>query len=303
LIKRLQKLVANAFGFSGKEINGFLILLPLVVIFVFSEPLTRLISQGGDEDFSAEQQILDSLSARWNENLQDTLLQEFQPVKVHKRFNFDPNTASVEELKSLGFEKHLSMRIANYRQKNGKFRVKRDLLKIYGMDSTLYHQLFAYIQLPEEIEKVNSERLAERKVADRIPQVFDINKADTIQLKKINGIGDKLALRIVNFRESLGGFVEIQQLKEVYGLDSTVVERLAKACYIENAFEPKKLNLNTADEKTLTAHPYIPKNWAKAIQAYRFQHGEFKDVRDLLSIEIIPPHQAKRIIPYLKLKD
>jgi DNA uptake protein ComE-like DNA-binding protein len=126
---------------------------------------------------------------------------------------------------------------------------------------------------------------------------------DTAALKRINGIGDKLAARIIHFRESLGGFINEAQLAEVYGLDTIVVEKLARVCFIEDTFEPKKVNLNTKDEKTLTAHPYIPKSWAKAIQAYRFQHGDFSDVRDLLKIEVIPPRQAERIIPYLKLKD
>jgi competence protein ComEA len=306
LINRLRQLVTNWLGFSRTEVNGFLILLPLMIFLVLSEPLFRIISDGGENDFSKEKAILDSLSASWNDNLPDTAFNIVTTSNAVSLFEFDPNYATVEDLETLGFSKHLSMRIDNYRKKGGVFRVKRDLMKIYGMDSTLYHQLYAFIQLPDQINKGYEKKFENKSNSKQVTTdvvLFDINKADTTQLKRINGIGDKLAVRIIHFRESLGGFIDKSQLTEVYGLDTIVVQRLSQACFIENSFEPKKVNLNTTDEKTLTAHPYIPKSWAKAIQAYRFQHGEFSDVRDLLKIQVIPPRQAQRIIPYLKLKD
>ena len=130
-----------------------------------------------------------------------------------------------------------------------------------------------------------------------------MNKADTAQLKKIHGIGDVLASRIVNFRDGLGGFIDPAQISEVYGLDSAVVHRLKRASYIEENFEPRKLNINTVDEKNLVSHPYIKRSFAKAILAYRFQHGNFKDVRDLTKVALIPAHEADRLIPYLKVED
>jgi DNA uptake protein ComE-like DNA-binding protein len=117
------------------------------------------------------------------------------------------------------------------------------------------------------------------------------------------GIGEKLASRIIKFRDGLGGFISPSQFSEIYGLDSGVVARLANACFIEKEFQPKRLNLNATDEKTLMAHPYISRAWAKAILAYRFQHGDFLDVRDVLKIQSIPPQQAERIIPYFKVKE
>ena len=47
---------------------------------------------------------------------------------------------------------------------------------------------------------------------------MDVNSADTTALIDLPGIGSKLALRIINFREKLGGFYAIEQLKETYGL-------------------------------------------------------------------------------------
>ena len=40
------------------------------------------------------------------------------------------------------------------------------------------------------------------------------------------GIGSVLSRRIVKFRDALGGFVSIDQLYKVYGLDSSVIKNI-----------------------------------------------------------------------------
>jgi DNA uptake protein ComE-like DNA-binding protein len=301
---KIRKIIANWLGFSTTEANGFVILLPLLILLVISEPAYRTWLSSQPDDFSAERKALDSLTALWDiEQKKPTQAVEQKERKEARFFQFDPNKTGIEELESLGFSKHLSKRIANYRQKGGVFRIKRDLLNIYGMDSTLYHQLYAFIQLPEnEIEEKKREPLYERQ-QHKLAKPFDINKADTTQLKTIYGIGTVLAARIIKFRESLGGFTEAGQLKEVYGVDSLAATRIKQISFIDETFEPRKLNINTTDEKSLSSHPYIKRSFARAILAYRFQHGDFSDVRDLLKIPVIPPQEAERLIPYLKVKD
>jgi competence protein ComEA len=56
--------------------------------------------------------------------------------------------------------------------------------------------------------------------------VVDINAADTTALIALPGIGSKLAARIVAFRNKLGGFHSVAQIKEVYGLRDSVFTRL-----------------------------------------------------------------------------
>ena len=45
-------------------------------------------------------------------------------------------------------------------------------------------------------------------------QSVDINTADTTAFISLPGIGSKLAARIVNFRDKLGGFYSIDQVGE-----------------------------------------------------------------------------------------
>jgi competence ComEA-like helix-hairpin-helix protein len=181
--------------------------------------------------------------------------------------------------------------------KGGKFMVKKDLLKIYGMDSALYKKLFPFIDLPDSVLKDTVKKFEpkERIVAIK----FDLNMADTSQLIKIYGIGPKLSQRIVTYRDKLGGFVSVEQLKEVYGLDTTVIHELFRKSFIEKNFQPRLIDVNKATEKELGDHPYIKYKLAKAITAYRFQHGEYHTVDDLKRIAIIDDTKFQKIKPYL----
>jgi competence ComEA-like helix-hairpin-helix protein len=166
------------------------------------------------------------------------------------------------------------------------------------MDSTLYKRVYSFIDLPEKIEKESVVKKFEKK-ENSVPIKFDLNTADTSQLIKVYGIGSKLSQRIVTYRNKLGGFVSPEQLKEVYGLDSTVVNELLKKSYIEENFQPRLININTATEKELGDHPYIKYKLAKAITAYRFQHGAYRTIDDLKKVALIDDFKFQKIKPYL----
>lgn len=305
-MKTLRKWLRNAFGFSGNEINGFLILVPLMVVLVCSEPvyrswLSRQIRANPDDT-----RMLDSLILSWNIDAG----QQKEAFTRDTIFRFNPNTASAAELEHLGFAGSLANRVVAYRQKGGAFRIKADILKIYGLDSALYDQLYDSIDLPVTrfIETDASSRRLKgqerfQKIESKRQEDFDLNTADTTQLKSIFGIGSILAARIVKFRSGLGGFIKSEQLYEVYGLDSLVVQRLLSVSFVHPAFIPKQINLNTADEKELAGHPYIRYRIASMLVNYRLQHGDFIEVGDIKKLAALKPDEADKILPYLKVKD
>ena len=267
-------------------------------VLIFSEPIYRYWFVRQEKDYSKEKAQLDSLMASWKwEAKSDSVNTETQ-TEAKIFFAFDPNQATKEELKDLGFKEFLADRIVNYRTKGGKFMVKRDLLKIYGMDSSLYQKLIPFINLPEVRSKEKPSdkiEIKEKPVAAR----FDLNKADTSQLIKIYGIGPKLSVRIVTYREKLGGFISSSQLNEVYGLDSIVVKELTSRSFIDQNFLPGQININTATEKELGSHPYIKYKLAKAIVVYRMQHGSFAAVDELKKITIIDTDAFVKMRAYL----
>jgi competence protein ComEA len=302
-VERIRRFIRNWLGFSRTETNGFLLFLPLLAILIVAKPLYN--SFTSKPGITKEESLyLDSLAAAWN----TTVPADDSTQRI--LFSFNPNTIKEDDLMALGFSERLTKRIAGYRSKGGVFRVKSDLMKMYGMDSTLYHQLYAYIQLPAEVIRVEKKPVSRMYSSTQavsykknVKLKFDLNKADTMQLKKVFGIGNALSLRIVKFRDALGGFINEDQLREVYGLDSLVIQNLSNQSFIDESFSPVKINLNTADEKRMASHPYLRKNIARAIVAYRFQHGDFKDVNDVKNISAIPPDLAEKIIPYLTVTD
>jgi competence protein ComEA len=62
-----------------------------------------------------------------------------------------------------------------------------------------------------------------------------------------------------------------------------------------------KIDINAADVNTLKQHPYIRWNLARAIVAYRQQHGPFMNVADLERLNILGAADLQKIVPYLKL--
>jgi competence ComEA-like helix-hairpin-helix protein len=128
-------------------------------------------------------------------------------------------------------------------------------------------------------------------------QAIDINTADSTAWVALNGIGPGFAKRIITYREKLGGFYQVDQLKEVYGLDSLWVKE-NKALLKVGAGVYRFLKINQLEWKDFK-HPYLPYGQSKVILAYRKQHGAIKDFDMLQQIQLLDPVAWKRIRPYL----
>lgn len=92
----------------------------------------------------------------------------------------------------------------------------------------------------------------------------DINTADTAELRKLPGIGEKRAMNIVKYRTSLGGFYSVEQLAEVYSMDAALVERL-KQYIICDSNSVAKIDINNTIPHKLW-HPYLKGKLLKTIK-------------------------------------
>ncbi len=129
---------------------------------------------------------------------------------------------------------------------------------------------------------------------------MDINKADTAAFIALPGIGPVLAARIVLFREKLGGFHNVSQIGEVYGLPDSVFRRIGAWLKCDSP-SIRRLPLNTVDKEILARHPYLGWAGARAIVNYRRQHGPFRSLEALARIFTLDTAVFKRIKPYLYL--
>ena len=296
----------SLFGASSKEIIGFSALIVILVISLIIPRIVSKLTAEGDSHWVEDEKLLDSLVVLLEKEQNSHQVSANIAIRVH---NFNPNDASQPELQKLGFSEKIAQRIINYQDKGGVFRTKGDLYKIYDIDSSLVDELYDFIELPIKVVRIETknkpgpEMINQPEFVNKVAPVelpdFDINTADTATLKTIKGIGSVLSKRIIDFRENLGGFIDSNQLYEVYNLDSVVVLRLISKMYIDANFIPVKLPINQANEEELAGHPYLSWQQARLIIAYRNQQGDYISWQELLKVYAIDEKDVNRIVSYL----
>ena len=127
---------------------------------------------------------------------------------------------------------------------------------------------------------------------------IELNSADSAQLTRVHGIGGSFAIRIVRYRNRLGGFYNKEQLKEVYGIDTAMYAEIKNQLTVDRS-KIIKMNINTISFASLRQCPYLDYKQASAIIEYRNQHGKYASVDDMSKVAIITPEILTKIEPYL----
>lgn len=228
--------------------------------------------------------------------------------------SFDPNKISTSEMEKMGFPSFVIQNMNKYREKGGVFKSSRDLKKIYGMEEVDFDQLEKWIKIPEQRETPSSpmkkreqEIFQPKEVPESIKSEkiidfsFGINTADSVQLLKISGIGPFYASAIVEYRNKLGGYVSLNQLMELYKMDTTRFLQIQPFLYLDT-IEIQKLNINTADFKTILKHPYIDYETTKYIVNKRNKLKKFAALYELKDEKYMPDSLYKKMVIYLSIE-
>ena len=225
---------------------------------------------------------------------------EYVQQKTPKqRFFFNPNTLPKDSLILLGIPPHLAQTIVNYRNKGGTFHKPSDLGRIYHFSSALVDTLAPWISIPAMVNQTKFEQPNALPALPILVEV-DINQADAQQWATLKGIGPVLSERIVRFREKLGGFVDVEQVSETYGLPDSTFQNIRQ----QLIYSPlvKKIPINLVDFDVLSLHPYINRKDAQILLNYRRHHGPFIDYEALTKIKGIKPAVFPRLRPYLDFR-
>ena len=224
-------------------------------------------------------------------------------------FYFDPNTLSAEGWQKLGLRDKTIHTIQNYLNKGGHFKKPEDLQRIYGLFPNEYERISPYIKIESTDEPNSNKNFIDKPLTENLPaktyapkySVIDINSADTSAFISLPGIGSKLAARIVNFRDKLGGFYSVAQIGETFGLADSIFQKIKQYLKFENK-SIRKININTATVDELKVHPYIKWSLANPIVAYRAEHGTFSKMEDIKKIIAVTDEIYNKISPYLTVK-
>lgn len=131
-----------------------------------------------------------------------------------------------------------------------------------------------------------------------VGETISLNETDTSEWKKVPGVGSVYASRIVGYRGLLGGFVRVEQLLEVYGIDEELFSRIA--VYIEPDGNFSRLKINDSDFGDLLRHPYLNYKQVKAIMSIRRRKGDLTSIRELSILDEFTSEDILRLEPYLE---
>ena len=224
-------------------------------------------------------------------------------------FFFDPNLADSIELSRLGLSSFVVKNVLKYRDKGGRFSSPESFARIYGLSVEKFKELEPYIRISESFVR-KSKPFKVKSVAPASPasekkdtlRIFkypegtlvDVNLADTVELKKIPGIGSGISRAIVSYRNRLGGFYALEQLEEI----TYVTAELLKWFKLETV-SIRKLPINRMSLDELRAHPYLNFYQAKVIVEHRRKRGEIKSLSQLSLYEEFTEKDLKRLSVYL----
>ncbi len=273
------------FSFSKGERVAIITILALILLLILAclfRPSRKSLSD-------ASLHNLDSLLALRQaaiEQQQQQQAEKPQEVAELHPFPFNPNTITEEEWLQMGLTDRQVRNIMNYKAKGGKFYSKNDLGKLYTISEEEFAQLEPFIVLPEVSRGASSKPSSKKqetpsyeekpKPEKKAIPIVDLNTVDSTTLVELPQIGPYTAVRIIEFREKLGGFVDKEQLRDVKGMDDARFAAIQP--YINlGTIEIRKVDVNREDFKTLVHHPYLSYEQVKRIVNQREKRGMIKN--------------------------
>ncbi len=313
----LKNFAGDYLSFDKKERRGTLFLLVLILLSIAAPFTFPFFIKEKKYDTTAFAKAIDSLKIQQadssNRNYNDNNYHDFSSERSDSKtrlskgelFYFDPNTLDEKGWVRLGVREKTAAGILKYISKGGRFRHPEDIDKIWGLSDYDKDRLRPYIQIKESFQQPQKEQYSNTTPRYEKPgytkSVIDINLADTTAYIALPGIGSKLAQRIINFRDKLGGFISIEQVGETFGLPDSTFQKIKPRLTLGGAIA-KQLNINKASADELKAHPYIRYAIANAIVQYRTQHGNFASIADVRKIMIITDEMFAKFSPYIKVE-
>ena len=273
------------FSFSKGERVAIITILALILLLILAclfRPSRKSLS---DESLHNLDSLL-ALRQAAIELQQQQQAEKPQEVAELHPFPFNPNTLTEEEWLQMGLTDRQVRNIMNYKAKGGKFYSKNDLGKLYTISEEEFAQLEPFIVLPEVARSASGKTSSKKqetptyeekaKQEKKAIPIVDLNTVDSTTLVELPQIGPYTAVRIIEFREKLGGFIDKEQLRDVKGMDDARFAAIQPYINLA-AVEIRKVDVNRADFKILVHHPYLNYEQVKCIVNQREKRGMIKN--------------------------
>ncbi|RKS95452.1 DNA uptake protein ComE-like DNA-binding protein [Flavobacterium limicola] len=292
------KTIQTYFKFSKEQRTGifflFLIIVVLQLVYFFVD------FSSVSKEYPEKQKWL-SLQSEM-----DSLKMDVKNSKP-KIYLFNPNFISDYKGYKLGMSVQEIDRLLAFRKENKYVNSAKEFQNVTKVSDSLLNVIAPYFKFPDWVNnKKQNTKFKEytsyqnQAFAKKEKIIFiDINDATKEDLVKIYGIGDAISSRILKQKELMGGFVSMEQMKEVWGLSPEVIENLNTHFKVLVLPRFKKIEINNASLKELSQFHYFRYSLAKEIVTYRSMNGNIKNIEDLTKIKGFPVDKANLIGLYL----
>ncbi len=286
------------FRYNKNHRNGILFLLFLIILFqgiyFFSDFSSDVDTGLYSDEIAIFQNKIDSLKV----------------IEIEKRkpkiYPYNPSFITDFKGYKLGMTTQEIDRLLAFRKKGNYINSAKQFQQVTKISDSLLAIISPNFKFPDWINKrkfpkKNKKNYSSKKTDFKIIKQ-DLNTVTELELQEINGIGEKLAARIVKFRYSIKGFLYDSQLNEVYGLKPDVIQRILERYTVLSKPKIIKLNVNTATFKEVLHLPYIDYELTKKIFQYRDEVAELQSIEELKNIEGFPLDLFDKIAVYLDAK-
>jgi len=289
------KTISSFFKFSHSQRTGILFLFGIIVIL----QLTYFFS-----DFSSLYKVSPEKEKWLSLQSQIDSMKQEKLDYVPKIYPFNPNFITDYKGYKLGMSVPEIDRLLAFRKENKYVNSPEEFQAVTKVSDSLLNAISPYFKFPDWVKNKK-----EFKAYKKYPNtafakkekivVIDINQASQEDLIRIYGIGEAISLRILKFKESLGGFVSMEQMKDVWGLSPEVIENLNSHFKVSVLPNLKKIDINNASIKELSQFPYFNYQLARQIVTFRSMNGDIKNIEDLTKIKGLSIDKANIIALYL----
>ena len=291
----ILKTVRAFFDFSREQRNGIFVLFGIIIllqaIYYFANFSIIPKNDPDKQRWISLQSQIDSLKTTTD-------------WQYSKMYTFNPNFITDYKGYKLGMSVLEIDRLLAFRKSNKYVNSAQEFQNVTKVSDSLLQAIAPFFKFPEWVNQKNPPR-EYKKYSNQVfaksekISVIDINQATKEDLVKIYGVGEAISIRILKQKESLGAFVSMEQMNDIWGLTPEVITNLNTHFNVSMLPKIEKVAVNDATLKELAQFHYFRYALAKEIVTYRSMNRKINNVEDLTKIKGFPVDKAKIIALYL----
>lgn len=244
----------------------------------------------------------EELRERNKQLVQNDLKTESKKEPRKRRFkvpnhSFDPNELSKSDWVKMGLSSKQADVVLRFTERG--IYANEELKKIFVIPDELYSLIKDSTYYPSREKAHDHHEFKNEPVKEEI--MVDLSTCSKDELMRVPGIGDFFGRKIIEYREKLGGYKNVDQLLEVWKMDRDRLEKIRP--YLEiNDYQIRKININESDVDQLKLHPYISFAVANSIVKIREQKGKYSSVEGIKTSKLIDEELYNKLEPYLTVE-